>query len=156
MNCFLGSAIWPVLLYLSSYCIRNIKPPNLLLNFWKNKSFNCDCEHVRAVCDPLQTSWSLWSGTHQHVVLNCCLFWIFNPFLITLLEHWSECKKQNGSVWFLWRARVGFVWYLMMGQFWGWPSLWHGSNLLPWKQHLNLSPLLAPYSPAVLPGKDQF
>lgn len=107
VNCILGSAIWPVLLYLNNYCIRNIMPQNLLSNLWKNKALNCHCGHVNAVWSPLQASWSLCLGAHQHVVLSCCLFWVFNPFPMTLLKHWSGCKEQSWSAWFLWGAKSG-------------------------------------------------
>lgn len=40
MNCVLGSSIWSVLLYLNNYCIKNVKPQNMLSDHGKENNFS--------------------------------------------------------------------------------------------------------------------
>lgn len=157
MNCVLGSAIWPVLLHLNNYCIRNVKHQNMFSNYWKKNHLTTTVAMWELCVIPCRLL-GISVQEHIHTWAWAAVFLrVFNPSLMTLLEHWSGCKEQSGSGWFLWRAKSGVcVWYLMMGQFLGWPTLWYWSWLLPWKQHLNLSLLLAPHSSALLSGKDQF
>lgn len=150
MNCVLGSPIWSVLLYLSNYCIRNVKPQTcsqiIYLPWWPYVSYvwspagflHLCSEHIHS--EPCLLSFH-GSGTH--------LWW---PSLNTGLGvrdtvgHFGWCGSTEWGVCVIFND----------GPSLGMTTLWCWSWWLPWEQLLSLSLLIAPYSSALLPGKDQF